>query len=277
MINHLAAQNLPETVPAFVRNPNAIDVIEWLGPEPDRWRNKAEEALAAEQAPDHFIDLEWADLVGKLPTHRYDFVRALAEAQKGHPDLKLTPEKVGMQPYMVEELYDKLKVDFREYRQLIAANADTAPVQAAVLYDAGVLGHYVGDGSNPMHTSIQYNGWTGPNPHGYSTDHGIHSKFESVYVSDNIKREELQPLVAAAPLPAVDNEWDTYLDYLRHSNSLVEQAYQLDKEKAFDGAGTPAGRTFVDSRLAAGAIELRNLIYLAWLQSGDPVEEFHGK
>jgi len=57
--------------------------------------------------------------------------------------------------------------------------------------------------------------------------------------------------------------------YLRHSNSLVETVYQLDKEGAFTGGGTPAGKTFADQQLAAGAIELRDMIYTAWVRSGD--------
>jgi hypothetical protein len=61
------------------------------------------------------------------------------------------------------------------------------------------------------------------------------------------------------------------MKYLRRSNSLVEPTYQLEKEGDFTGAGTPVGKAFVDERLAAGAIELRDMIYTAWLKSGDPV------
>jgi hypothetical protein len=67
-----------------------------------------------------------------------------------------------------------------------------------------------------------------------------------------------------------------YLAYLRHSNTLVEQTYQLDKESAFTGAGTPAGKIFVDRQLAAGAIELRNMIYTAWIKSAVPVPAYQG-
>jgi hypothetical protein len=65
--------------------------------------------------------------------------------------------------------------------------------------------------------------------------------------------------------------------YLRHSNSLVEKTYQLEKAGGFAGAGTPEGKAFAEARLAAGAIELRNMIYTAWLRSADPVEEFQGQ
>ena len=46
--------------------------------------------------------------------------------------------------------------------------------------------HPAPDGSNPAHTSIHYNGWTGPNPNGYATDKRFHGRFESAYVGANI-------------------------------------------------------------------------------------------
>ena len=63
MVNLLAQQNLPADVPAFLRNGHARDVMEWMGPEPDRWKQRdAEPELVAEQSPDHFLDYEWAIL-----------------------------------------------------------------------------------------------------------------------------------------------------------------------------------------------------------------------
>ncbi|WP_188758102.1 S1/P1 nuclease [Edaphobacter acidisoli] len=277
MINWLAAKYLPTDVPAFLRNGGALDAMDYLGPEPDRWRNKAEAELNAAQAPDHFIDLEMADMVGTLPKERYDFIRALAKVQAEHPELALTPEKVGMQPWQVEEVYERLKVGFREYRKLMAANEDTRPIELAITFYAAWLGHYVGDGSMPLHTTIQYNGWKGPNPNGYTTEHHIHSLFESTFVSANVKREAVVPLVAASQPKALDDEWTDYLTYLRHSNSLVEKTYQIEKAGGFAGAGTPEGKEFTVQCLADGAIELRDMIYTAWLRSADPVEEFHGE
>lgn len=278
MINHLGAEYLPGDVPVFARNPNGVDVAEYLGPEPDRWRNKAEGELSGTQAADHFIDMEYAELVGPLPKKRYDFIRALAVAQVKHPELagKLTPEGVGLQPWQVEEVWQRLKVDFREYRHLVATNSDTAGVQTAILFDMGWLGHYVADGSQPLHTTIQYNGWVGPNPNGYTTGHSIHWQFESLFISANVKRADVAPLVAATKPELISDEWAQYLDYLHKTSSYVERTYQLEKVGAFKDAGTPEGKAFATERLAAGAIELRDLIYSAWVHSADPVEEFHG-
>ena len=281
MINRLAGAGLPADVPEFLRSPEGLNTLEYLGPEPDRWRSPAEPELNAAQAPEHFIDLEWADFVltngaGTLPRRRYDFIRALAAAQGAHPDIPLTPEKVGLQPYVTVEVYERLKAAMREYRGLKAANADTKPVECEIVFLAGWLGHYVGDGSMPLHTTIQYNGWTGPNPNGYTTEHKIHALFESVYVAANVKAGDVAPLVAAKPV-VLNDVFTEYVAYLRHSNTLVEKTYQLEKTGAFTGAGTAEGKTMIDERLAAGATELRDIIYTAWVKSADPVPEYRAE
>jgi hypothetical protein len=276
MINRLAIQYLPTDVPLFLRDENALNTVEYLGPEPDRWRNHAEDELVSAQAPDHFVDLEYTDKISPLPKKRYDYIRALAAAQPTYPTLQLTPEKVGMQPWQVEEVWERLKVDFREYRHLVDAHKPTKPVETAILFDTGWLGHYVGDGSMPLHTSMQYNGWNGPNPDGYTTEHHIHSLFESTFVKANIKPSDVAPLVAETKPLVIDHEWEQYMDYLKHTHTMVEKVYQLDKVGGFTGEGTAEAKTFTKERLAAGAIELRNMIYSAWIHSADPVEEFKG-
>jgi hypothetical protein len=276
MINRLAGATLPADVPAFLRSPAALDALTYYGPEPDRWRSPAEPELNAAQAPEHFLDMEWADLAGPLPRRRYDYIRALAVAQAKHPEMVLTPDKVGLQPYVTTEVYERLQSAFRDYRALVAAKQDTKPSEAEIVFLAGWLGHYVADGSMPLHTSIQYNGWVGPNPNGYTTEHHIHALFESEYVHANVKAADVAPLVNASKPTPLGDVFNDYMAYLRHSNSLVEQTYQLEKAGAFVGAGTPAGKAFVDQQLAAGAIELRNMIYTAWLKSGEPVPPYRG-
>jgi hypothetical protein len=273
MINRLAGGALPADTPAFLRSPEAINALGYYGPEPDRWRSPAEPELNAAQAPEHFIDLEYADLVGTLPRQRYDFIRALAAAQPAHPDVQLTPEKVGLQPYVTLEIYERLKSAMRDYRGLLVAKHDTKPVEAEITFLAGWLGHYVGDGSMPLHTTMQYNGWNGPNPKGYTTEHHIHAQFESDFVTANVKEGDVAPLVTKNPV-VLNDVFVDYMTYLHHSNTLVEKVYELEKTGAFAGAGTPAGKAMVDQQLAAGATELRDMIYTAWIKSADPVPEY---
>ncbi len=278
MINRLAAAALPPDVPDFLRSPAALDAMEYFGPEPDRWKSPAEPELSAAGSPEHYIDLEYADLIGgPLPRKRYDFIRALAFAQKSHPDLPLSPESVGLQPYAATENYERLKSAMRSYRELAAEHKDTRAVQSEIVYTAGILGHFVADASQPLHVTIQFNGWTGPNPNGYTTEHKIHAQFESQFVGSNGANidgsKEVDSLIPAKPT-LLGDVFDDYMKYLRHSNSLVDETYKLEKAGAFNGAGTPAGRAFVDERLAAGASKLRDIIYTAWIRSADPVPQY---
>jgi len=279
LVNRLAAANLPADVPAFLRSDAAVSEIEYLGPEPDRWRSPAEPELNAAQALEHFIDLEPADALGPLPHRRLDFeARVFASGQR--------PEKIGLQPWEATEVWERLKSALRDYRRLSAAGpatagsaaaADTRACEQTVIFYTGWLGHYVGDASQPLHTTIQYNGWTGPNPNGYTTEHKIHWQFEGPFVGANIHAPEVQAKMT--PVHSIDGDiFDAYVAYLRHTATHVERVYQLEKVGGFTGAGTAESRDFTAERLAAGASMLRDMIYSAWLDSAKPVDDpFAGK
>jgi len=265
LVNKLAASTLPADVPAFLRSPEAVAEIEYLGPEPDRWRSPAEPELNAAQALEHFIDLEPADALGPLPHRRLDFEASVfASGQR--------PEKVGLQPWEATEVWERLKAALREYRRLAASHEETRPVEQAILFYAGWLGHYVGDGSQPLHTTIQYNGWVGPNPNGYTTEHKIHWQFEGPFVDANLHEPEVRAKMTAAK--AVDGDmFDAYVAYLRHSKTYTEKVYQLEKAGGFVGKGTAESREFTAERLGAGASMFRDMIYTAWLESAKPVPD----
>jgi len=258
-------------MPLFLRR--AVVEIAYLGPEPDRWRNPAEFALKNAQEADHFIDLERVSWLDPLPPGRYEFYRNLYEkraATTDHPDDYL-PERVGLQPYITMEIYGRLKAAFREYRALLAAHKPTQAVQQAIIFYAGWIGHYVADGSQPLHTTIHYNGWVGPNPAGYTTEHGIHAQFETTYVAANVTANDFSPLVKA-PTRLADPFKD-YVAYLKSSHDLVEKVYSLDKAGGFTGKGSKESFDFTTHRLAAGSQMLLDLWYTAWLESAMPAPE----
>lgn len=262
MINFLAVRNLPADAPGFLRTPAALAEIEYLGPEPDRWRSPAAPELSAEQSPEHFIDLELADALGPLPHKRLDFE---AEVFAAHE----RPEKIGLQPWAADEVWERLTIAMRQYRNLKAAGRDTAPVQQVVIFYAGWLGHYVGDGSQPLHTTIEFNGWIGPNPHHYETRRGIHHQFET-FAGENISPASVQANMT--PVRAIHGDmFDAYVAYLRVTHGYVDELYQLEKNGGYEDAGRPETRAFAAQRLAAGASMLRDMIYSAWLDSATPV------
>jgi hypothetical protein len=272
-INRVAAEKIPATMPRFLRR--AVPEIAYLGPEPDRWRSPSEFALKNAQEADHFIDLERVSWLDPLPQGRYEFYRKLYEKRASisstdHPDDYL-PERVGLQPYITLEVYGRLKAAFREYRQRLTTHQPTQAVQQAIIFYAGWLGHYVADGSQPLHTTIQYNGWVGPNPNGYTTQHTIHAQFETVYVAANITAKDFAGLVKSPE--RLDDPFTRYLAYLRQSNGLVDDVYALEKAGGFAGKGTPAAFDFTTHRLAAGSQMRLDLWYTAWMESAVPVPE----
>ena len=265
IINRLAISNLPPDCPGFLRSKAAADQIEYLGPEPDRWRSPAEPELNAAQAPEHYINLELADALGQLPHRRFDFEAAAAAAAQ-------RPEKIGLQPWEATEIWERLKAAFREYRLLSAAHRDSHGAEEAAIFYAGWLGHYVGDASQPLHTTVQFNGWTGPNPNGYTTANTIHWKFEGPFVDANLHSSDVQPRMTPVH-PLEGDVFADYIAYLRQSSKYVEKVYQLEKAGGFEGKGTDESRAFTAERLAAGASMLRDMIYSAWLQSENPVPD----
>lgn len=110
---------------------------------------------------------------------------------------------------------------------------------------------YVADGSQPLHTTIHYNGWVGANPKGYATHGGIHAEFETAYVSRNIATTDFANLVHAPE--HIADPFGSYMQYLRTSNKLVEKVYELDKAGGFRAAGSREAFDFTAQRLAAGS------------------------
>jgi hypothetical protein len=272
-INRVSAEKIPAAMPKFFRR--AVTEIAYLGPEPDRWRSPTEFALKNAQEADHFIDLERVEWLDPLPRGRYEFYRKLYEkraATTDHADDYL-PEHVGLQPYITMEVYGRLKAAFREYRALQAAHQPTQAVQQAIIFYAGWLGHYVADGSQPLHTTIQYNGWVGANPNGYTTQHGVHAQFETAYVGANIAAKDFSGLVHAPK--KIDDPFAGYLGYLKQSHALVDQVYELEKAGGFAGKGSPEAFEFTRERLAAGSQMLLDLWFTAWMESAVPLPPEH--
>jgi hypothetical protein len=279
LVNRAAALKLPQAMPSFFRK--AVARLEYDGPEPDRWKASGVEALYRSEDPEHYLNLEMLNGFGDMPDNRYAYIKQLeakraADAAAGikPPGAKeaLTPDNVGTQPYAVIETYGRLVEAFREYRRLVTEKKSSlAAQQNAVLY-AGWMGHYVADGAQPLHVTVHYNGWTGANPNGYTTDRHTHANFEGEFVKANLTKFPAKAIAAELKPPKqLQHPFADYLQYLRESNAQVEKLYQLEKAGAFKGAGTDEGVAFVRARFIVGSQMLLNLWYTAWLESAtDP-------
>ena len=266
IIGEAAARALPAEMPAFFRD--AEPDLTWLNPEPDRWRDQGEAALDPALATglgwDHFVDFEGVPADAFKVKDRYEFLAALRAVNKD--------QTVGFLPFRITELTQRIRVDFRLWRAATDA-AVKRRLEARIVNDAGILGHYVGDGANPHHTTIHHNGWVGENPDGYATDRRTHYRFEGAFVQSHLTLADVQPLVGTAAT-SVPNIRDATMAYLRQSHALLRPLYDLDKIERFDsGTVATTHQQFVARRLAAGAVMLRDLWWTAWVTSGQPTPQ----
>lgn len=169
------------------------------------------------------------------------------------------------------ELFQRVRVEFRLWRM------ETDPVkrkwiEQRIINDAGILGHYVTDAANPHHSTIHFNGWSGPNPKGYtvySRERGFHFRFEEEFVGAQIVIGDLYQHMGPEAL-VIRQPREEIWAFVQKSNDLVEQLYILDKQEPFAATTTsPAHKRFAAERLAAGATLLRDLWWTAWVTSGE--------
>jgi hypothetical protein len=285
MINNVAARSLPATLPAFVRTPEAIAEITTLGPEADRLRS-AEKPYGPDLDPAHFLDVD-DDLtvagvvpLAQLPPDRESFDTAL---RKGHAIEKKSPDEyvTGYLPYSIAEGYAAVELDFAIWRlDAYGETHGTSPDdRAAFAYDRklreiltirdiGYFGHFVADGSQPLHDSVHYNGWGDyPNPNNYTNSHQIHSKFETAFV---VKNETPDMILArmGSYTPSTAPLLPRIGTYLAATAKYVPDVYKLEAAGALDAA-TPAAVNFTADRLADGAKMLRDLISDAYNNAGN--------
>jgi hypothetical protein len=264
IVNEAATHGLPADMPHFFYR--AFPELIWLSYEPDRWRN-AGESLDAVNAPNHFLDYEYVAGLA-LPQDRYDYVDLLYTSGRLRKH-GIGNAEPGFLPWTIAEEAQKLTVAFRNWRASQPGSSERAALERNIIHLAGVLGHYIGDGSQPYHTTMNYNGWVLPNPNRYAIDCGTHARFETQYVNHAVDVRQVLPKVAA---PVMRNDFfATAIEYVKASNAHVETLYRLDRDGGFSPFG-PIRRNahaFTTDRLAAGASMLRDIWWSAWKKSGE--------
>ena len=276
MIGEAAIQGLPGELPPFLRQESSAVAIGELSREPDRSRG-AGRAHDADRDPGHFVDGDDAGKVGgavpldALPPTREDYETALRAAGTDS-------WKMGYLPYSIVADWQQLAKDFAYWRvddagaRLVGdpkhrawLAADRERRQAQILVDIGLLSHFVGDGSMPLHVSIHYNGWGPfPNPAGY-TEERVHVPWEGPYTARVVTLGAVR--VGMAPFHDCRCPIEQRVGaYLMGDQRTVVPFYELEKAGAFQ-PGVAKGVAFTTERVAAGAAELRDEIVLAWRAS----------
>lgn len=274
MAARAAVERLPTEMPSFVAD--AGEQLAWLDPEPDRWRSRELDAMDQGFSYDHYIDFENVPGGALAAADRWRFVEALYRAGVNRPE-----RDVGFLPYRIEELYQRLLTGFRMWRA--AEGEERRWVEARIINDAGILGHYVTDGSQPHHTTIHFNGWNAsganqaPNPEEFTSERDFHSRFENSFVQVHIHFDDVLDRVpgTARALGTPEQVRAAVHDYLARTHAEVTTLYRLEKIQRFDPESPPPAshRDFTAHRLAAGAEMLRDLWWSAWIDSERPVPD----
>lgn len=262
MVARLAVVSLPADMPSFMKR--EISRLMFLNYEPDAWRDPEEEkfspALRRGHDPDHHFHLELFSLPD-LPPDRYSFLEMLYRQGKD-------PTQVGVLPYRAMELFQRIRVAFRQWR--VTRDKDTAAfLEMRIVDDAGILGHYIADASEPLHVTVNHNGWELPeNPGNYTRDNTLHLRFEADFIHSRVHDGDVIPLIRKAQrvntgLPYIYSE-------IKRSHDRVIPLYELEKDSNF-GAGdsSPKAVTFAAECLADGASTLRDLWYEAYESSAN--------
>jgi hypothetical protein len=277
IIGELAIGSLTNELPDFMRTQDVARQVGELAREPDRWRGSGQ-VHDSERDPGHFIDIADDQTIlggpslSALPATRLQYDTALRA-------IGTTQYKAGYLPYSIVDGWQQLKTDFAYWRadRAGAEHAKSDEVRAwferdralhemLAIRDLGVWAHFVGDGSQPMHASVHYDGWGDyPNPEGFSSRHGIHARFEGPFVRVNVSEADVAALLPPARDCSCAIEARTAA-YLAATQSQILPFYRLEKAKVFEGA-TPEGKAFAAARIAAGTAELRDMIVDAWRAS----------
>jgi len=291
IVNRLALASLPKDFPAFVNEPANVERIAFLSGEPDRWSHSPDLPLKHVNWMDHYIDIEQIPEAGldfaTLPSFRYDFAIEFAAGRAAHPqnfppidpakNTDHTRQWPGFLPWTIVEMYGQLKAAFaslKTYEELGTPD-EIANARADVVDLMGIIGHYVGDGAQPLHTTVHHAGWIGSNPNGYTTWTGFHSWIDSgaiakagIKTADIAARvEPAQAIPLAARADGRDPVFVAALDFILAQNKFVEPLYQLEKAGKLGNGDQPVSdeaRALIEGQLLKGGEMLGAIWLTAW-------------
>ncbi len=244
--HHYIAQNYSKHLPAAMDGLAGYDaVVDLHVTDPDTRR-----PTTPGEGYRHYIDIDaYSEFVFGVMPHN----RAALEAAYGASFVLQT----GIVPWAIAEVTDSVSSRF--------ARADWAGAALAI----ADLCHYVGDATQPLHCTVNYDGQlTGNN--------GIHSRYESTMINARVG-ELATPVMTAAtyanPVDAafgiVSGSWDLVDDLLAADNAAKSAsggAFNTTYYNALWAATQAFTRTRLDSATAVTA----SFVHTAWVNAGRP-------
>lgn len=281
IVTQMAIERMPTTMPDWLRSPEVRSRLTYLCAEPDRWKGQHSAQLDHMNNPEHYLDVEsladYGLTLKTLPSFRREFIDVLATRRALNPEqfpkydrakdptyIRLTP---GLLPYRVAELEWQLASSWttlKTYEQNPSLVNDELIRNARenVVYHMGIISHYIGDGSQPLHTTIHHNGWEGPNPNGYTTDKKFHQLIDGGLIGqfritpDSLRSRALPPKKVSSK-----EYWPMICQYLDDTQKNVEPLYALEKSGELY---KPEGKRFIEDRLLDGGAMLAGVWVAAY-------------
>jgi hypothetical protein len=170
----------------------------------------------------HYINLEW---FGSDPWAALN--PDIQKMRRRFTDQTL--QRAGTLPWTIEAVSDQLESAWR------SGNCDAA------LRLSGDLAHYVGDASQPLHSTLHYDG--------YPRDRGIHARIE-LAVDHSLR--ELEPMAAReVRIEDINDVWTPVIAEIRDANGLVGEVIRDDR--AARDAGDYGGHDYQHAVMEADA------------------------
>jgi hypothetical protein len=167
---------------------------------------------------------------------------------------------MGTLPWAAFETYNKLIDAFvkKDKDKIIIFSAD--------------LGHYVGDGHQPFHTCLNYDGQL-------TGQKGIHGRYESEMVNRYI--DQIVNALSISEVKYISKPLDYIFEFLAGSNFYSPVIFTADRT-AFAQAGSHGSSEYYRllwfrtkhltiNQLSDAAQVLASLIYSAWVDAGKPI------
>lgn len=182
------------------------------------------------ESKEHFVDLEVLERALGENFSKNDSSIWLTDVTKFVEKYKIDPKSTGLALWRVNDLNERLMDIAKKLKNKKLTKDERHNLQLDWLVTAGVMGHYVADLSQPLHTTENYDGQK-------SGQKGIHGFFEGEVV-DELSFEIITPIYQKAqkewPQFAKQNKDVNCFELAKRlmidSNKLVKDLLAIDKK-----------------------------------------------
>jgi hypothetical protein len=187
-------------------------------------------------------------------------------------------------PWRISEDFARLKSTFSCLKTYEARGGTADEIEnskANAVYIMGVMGHFVGDAAQPLHTTRNYNGWLSPNPEGFTTNRAFHGWIDGKFLEAvHFNSKPYEGRLRDARIPWANgsetqpNRPFTFaVKYVVDQNPKVEILYRLEKDRKLspDPGSSREAQELLGAQLVLAAQTLGDLWYAAFQESTEDV------